>query len=169
MALPSFGWYLLSLPLYLTLFWVSALPWSPLLLIQRKKLFVEAKADGTDGYLLINIAMIFLVFSLMVTKLPHYTLPAFPFIALFFARRWMAAGLSPGLPIKLTVGFGVAFALIRRGCSFPWRWRTMPRPPRWDNWSGRPSLRQKSGQEQVPSPATHGSESDVAMPEGAIT
>ena len=33
-------------------------------------------------YLLLNGGVIFLVFTLMVTKLPHYTLPAFPFLAL---------------------------------------------------------------------------------------
>ena len=108
----SFGWYLLGLPLYLAIFWLSALPWSPLLVIWRRKLFVETKADGTDGYLFINAAIIFGVFSLMVTKLPHYTLPSFPFIALWFARRWITAGLSPGLPIKLSLGFGIGFALF---------------------------------------------------------
>ena len=108
----SFGWYLLLLPLYLAIFWLSALPWSPLLLIQRRKLFVGMQADRTDRYLILNSAVIFIVFSLMVTKLPHYTLPAFPFIALLFARRWVIAGLNPWLPIRLTVGFGIGFALF---------------------------------------------------------
>ena len=87
------GWYLLSLPLYLLLFWPSALPWSPLLVIHRKKLFTEWKMDLTDVYLALSAGIIFLVFSLMVTKLPHYTLPAFPLLALAFARRWESAGL----------------------------------------------------------------------------
>jgi len=108
----SFTGYLVSLPLYLLIFWLSALPWSLLLLIERKKLFAGVKIDEADRYLLTNVAIIFIVFSLMATKLPHYTLPAFPFIALFFARRWMMSGLSPWLPIKLTVGFGVVFAVI---------------------------------------------------------
>lgn len=107
----SIGWYILLLPLYLVLFWVSALPWSPLLVWEWKKIFRGVKPDGTDGYLYINTAAIFIVFTLMVTKLPHYTLPAFPFIALWFARRWVNAGLKPALPIKLTAGFGVGFAL----------------------------------------------------------
>jgi len=108
----TFGWYLLSLPLYLLLFWLSALPWSPLLVIQRKKLFTAWKLDRIDTYLLLNAGLIFLVFSLMVTKLPHYTLPAFPFLALVFARRWISSGLRAALPIKLAAGFGIALALL---------------------------------------------------------
>jgi 4-amino-4-deoxy-L-arabinose transferase-like glycosyltransferase len=108
----TFGWYLLSLPLYLLLFWLSALPWSPLLVLQCKKLFSAWKPDLTDSYLLLNAGLIFLVFSLMVTKLPHYTLPAFPFLALLFARRWQSVGLSTGCLTKLGWVTGIAFALL---------------------------------------------------------
>jgi len=108
----TFGWYLLSLPLYLLLFWLSALPWSPLLVSHRKKLFTAWKPDLTDAYLLLNAGLIFVVFTLMVTKLPHYTLPAFPFLALLFARRWRSSGLQLLLPIKLAAGFGIAVALL---------------------------------------------------------
>ncbi len=55
----------------------------------------------------------------MVTKLPHYTLPAFPFLALFFARRWTQAGLNPRLPLRLTGGIGVLLALIALA-GMPW-------------------------------------------------
>jgi len=90
----SFVWYLLGVPFYYTfLFCLSALPWSPLPLIHRKKLFTAWKPDLADAYLLLNAGLIFVVFSLMVTKLPHYTLPAFPFLALAFARRWELVGL----------------------------------------------------------------------------
>jgi len=108
----TFGWYLLSLPFYLLLFWPGTLPWSPLLVIRRKKLFTAWKPDRTDTYLLLNAALIFLVFSLMVTKLPHYTLPAFPFLALLFARRWISSGLNPALPIKLGSITGIVFAIL---------------------------------------------------------
>jgi len=108
----TLGWYLLSLPLYLMLFWLSALPWSPLLVVHRKKLFSAWKPDRTDIYLLWNAGIIFLVFSLMVTKLPHYTLPAFPFLALVFARRWISSGLRPALPIRLATGVGVVLVLL---------------------------------------------------------
>jgi len=108
----SFGWYLLSLPLYLLLFWVSALPWSPLLAIHRRKLFTAWKPDEVDTYLLVNAGVIFVIFSLMVTKLPHYTLPAFPFLALVFARRWKDAGLSLGRLTGLGWVTGAVLALL---------------------------------------------------------
>ena len=108
----SLGWYLLGVPLYLLTFWLSALPWSPLLLTHRKKLFASWKPDPSDTYLLLNAGLTFLVFSLMVTKLPHYTLPAFPFLALLFARRWTAAGLSPVLPTQLSGGLGILLAIL---------------------------------------------------------
>src|SRR4030095_3195939 len=43
-----------------------------------------------DNYLVIGIAIIFVVFTLVKTKLPHYTLPAFPLLALLLARRLAA-------------------------------------------------------------------------------
>jgi len=47
----------------------------------------------------------------MVTKLPHYTLPAFPLIALLFVRRWESSGLSAAPLIKLCWSTGFLFAL----------------------------------------------------------
>jgi 4-amino-4-deoxy-L-arabinose transferase-like glycosyltransferase len=108
----TFGWYLLGLPLYLLLFWLSALPWSPLLVLHRKKLFPAWKFDSIELYLVLHAGLIFLVFSLMVTKLPHYTLPAFPFLALLLAWRWKSVGLSPGTLTKLGWISGVALALL---------------------------------------------------------
>src|SRR5207247_2502652 len=35
----------------------------------------------------IGVAIIFIIFTLVRTKLPHYTLPAFPLLALLLARR----------------------------------------------------------------------------------
>ena len=50
-----------------------------------------------DTYLLSGIAIIFVIFTLVSTKLPHYTLPAFPLLALLLARHWSqgAAVSSP--------------------------------------------------------------------------
>jgi 4-amino-4-deoxy-L-arabinose transferase-like glycosyltransferase len=108
----TFGSYLLTLPLYFILFWLSALPWSPLLLLHRRRLFAGWKPDFLDAYLLLNAGLIFLVFSLMVTKLPSYTLPAFPLVALVFARRWFSAALPSTWPVRLAAGFGIMLALL---------------------------------------------------------
>ena len=53
----------------------------------------ESSAPGYSGilidtYLLSGIAIIFVIFTLVSTKLPHYTLPAFPLLALLLARHW---------------------------------------------------------------------------------
>ena len=106
------GSYLLFLPLYVVLFWLSALPWSPLLIVHRRKLFAGWKWDLTDSYLMLNAVLIFIVFTLMVTKLPHYTLPAFPFLALAFARRWEAVGLPKCTLIQMGWITGGALALL---------------------------------------------------------
>ena len=108
----SLGWYLLLLPLYFVTFWLSALPWSALVLHQQRRLFTWRQHDEIDVYLLLNAGIFFAVFSLMVTKLPHYTLPAFPFLALLFAKRWCASGLPPWVPIKVTLYGGIALAFV---------------------------------------------------------
>jgi 4-amino-4-deoxy-L-arabinose transferase-like glycosyltransferase len=106
------GAYLLTLPLYFLTFWLSALPWSPLAALHARRLVRAAPADWTDRYLLGNAALIFVVFSLVVTKLPHYTLPAFPVLALLFGRRWMAAGLAPRLPLRALIVVALSFSLL---------------------------------------------------------
>ena len=47
-----------------------------------------------DTYLLWGIAIIFVIFTLVSTKLPHYTLPAFPLLALLLARHWHQGAAS---------------------------------------------------------------------------
>jgi hypothetical protein len=46
------------------------------------------RRDEIDNYLIAGVAIIFIVFTLVKTKLPHYTLPAFPLLALLLARHW---------------------------------------------------------------------------------
>ena len=109
----TFGRYLLWLPFYFLTFWLGALPWSPLLVLRARALRLTGPPqDWTDCYLFANAALIFAVFTFMVTKLPHYTLPAFPFLALLFGRRWIAAGLTPALPSRILVVFALAFAVV---------------------------------------------------------
>jgi len=82
----SLGWYLLTLPLYLVTVFISFFPWSIKLPWLTKHL--RRQRDATDNYLLAGGAIIFLIFTLLKTKLPHYTLPAFPLLALLLARHW---------------------------------------------------------------------------------
>ncbi len=96
----SFGMYLLLLPFYFVTVFISFFPWSIKLPWLMGKLSVRKKAwitdpgysalDNIDKYLIAGAAIIFIIFSLVKTKLPHYTLPAFPLLALLLARRFAA-------------------------------------------------------------------------------
>jgi 4-amino-4-deoxy-L-arabinose transferase-like glycosyltransferase len=96
----SFGMYLLLLPFYFVTIFVSFFPWSIKLPWLIRQLWRQRKPGISnpgyrvvtiDKYLLTSIAVIFVIFTLVSTKLPHYTLPAFPLLALLLARRWQEA------------------------------------------------------------------------------
>ncbi|HEY4638384.1 MAG TPA: glycosyltransferase family 39 protein [Candidatus Udaeobacter sp.] len=93
----SLGIYVLLLPFYFVTVFISFFPWSIKLPWLIRKLWRNRKAgvdvagySGTllDTYLLSGIAVIFVIFTLVSTKLPHYTLPAFPLLSLLLARHW---------------------------------------------------------------------------------
>jgi 4-amino-4-deoxy-L-arabinose transferase-like glycosyltransferase len=88
----SLGVYLLTLPFYFVTVFVSFFPWSIRLPWLTRKLWRER--DTTDNYLIAGIAVIFFIFTLVKTKLPHYTLPAFPLMALLLARHWSSQGAA---------------------------------------------------------------------------
>jgi 4-amino-4-deoxy-L-arabinose transferase-like glycosyltransferase len=77
--------YLLTLPFYFGTLFISFFPWSIKLpsLVWR----LSRQRDQTDKYLLSGILIIFVVMSVIKTKLPHYTLTAFPLLALLLARH----------------------------------------------------------------------------------
>ncbi|HET9417888.1 MAG TPA: glycosyltransferase family 39 protein [Chthoniobacterales bacterium] len=81
----SLGIYLLLLPFYFITVFVSFFPWSIKLPRLARRLWNDR--DKIDNYLLAGVAIVFLIFSLISTKLPHYILPAFPLLSLLLARR----------------------------------------------------------------------------------
>ena len=89
----SLGIYLLLLPFYFVTIFASFFPWSIKLPALANKLW--RSRDKTcpehgrriDIYLVCGIAVIFIIFTLIKTKLPHYTLPAFPLLSLLLARH----------------------------------------------------------------------------------
>ncbi len=96
----SLGMYLVLLPFYFVTIFVSFFPWSIKLPWFFQQLWIQKKAGNADhgysrkqldNYLLTGIAIIFVIFTLVATKLPHYTLPAFPLLALLLARHWQRA------------------------------------------------------------------------------
>jgi 4-amino-4-deoxy-L-arabinose transferase-like glycosyltransferase len=84
----SLGVYLLLLPFFFATIFLSFFPWSLKLPWLVKRL--RAGRDKIDIYLLCGIAVVFVIFTFMTTKLLHYTLPAFPLLALLLARRLSA-------------------------------------------------------------------------------
>jgi 4-amino-4-deoxy-L-arabinose transferase-like glycosyltransferase len=99
----SAGMYLLLLPFYFVTVFVSFFPWSMKLPWLVRKLWRTRKTgvgeagysrNLIDTYLLAGIGIIFVIFTLIKTKLPHYTLPAFPLLALLLARHWQGAAVS---------------------------------------------------------------------------
>jgi len=93
----SFAMYVLLLPFYFVTLFISFVPWAIKLpwLIRNLWRNRQAAVDGPgysgsplDVYLLSGIAVVFVIFTLVSTKLPHYTLPAFPLLALLLARHW---------------------------------------------------------------------------------
>jgi 4-amino-4-deoxy-L-arabinose transferase-like glycosyltransferase len=93
----SVGMYALLLPFYFVTVFISFFPWSIKLPWLIRKLWRNRVAGVDvpgysgmliDTYLLSGIAIVFVIFTLVSTKLPHYTLPAFPLLALLLARHW---------------------------------------------------------------------------------
>jgi 4-amino-4-deoxy-L-arabinose transferase-like glycosyltransferase len=91
--------YILWLPFFFVTFFFSFFPWAFRVPKTLWNWWPSRGGDTFGWYLLVQAALVFLVFTLVRTKLPHYTLPAFPFIAIWLARavpdlkiwKWAAA------------------------------------------------------------------------------
>ena len=79
--------FLALAPLYFVTFFASFFPWSTRVPTALRRWWPKRRGDEFGWYLLVQVALVFAVFSLVRTKLPHYTLPAFPCLALWFARQ----------------------------------------------------------------------------------
>jgi 4-amino-4-deoxy-L-arabinose transferase-like glycosyltransferase len=79
--------FIALLPLYFVTFFVSFFPWSTRVLSALHRWWPERRRDDLGWYLLTQALLVFVVFSFVRTKLPHYTMPAFPCLALWLARQ----------------------------------------------------------------------------------
>ena len=122
----SLGAYLLLLPFYFVTVFISFFPWSIKLPWLVRKLWRERNARFAGGsygetryrgklidlYLLTGIAIVFIIFTFVSTKLPHYTLPAFPLLALLLARHWQPATAEGGRSLFAGIATTAACVLI---------------------------------------------------------
>jgi len=86
-GLPGF---VATFPLYFLTFFVSFFPWSTRVPAALGRWWPERQRDVLGWYLLAQALVVFVVFSCVRTKLPHYTLPAFPCLALWLALQLRA-------------------------------------------------------------------------------
>ncbi|HET9800714.1 MAG TPA: hypothetical protein VFP82_03420, partial [Chthoniobacterales bacterium] len=108
--------YLLLLPFYFITIFASFFPWSIRLPWLAQKLW--RARDKFDIYLLCGAGVVFVVFTLIKTKLPHYTLPAFPLLALLAARhikseRFLLSAATFAVCLYLALAFAAAPAAAR--------------------------------------------------------
>jgi 4-amino-4-deoxy-L-arabinose transferase-like glycosyltransferase len=105
--------YFLMLPLYFVTIWYSFFPWSIWLPRAVRDFCVRKRfRDPLDGYLAMGVLLVFGIFTLISTKLPHYTLPAFPFLALLLAR-WWEQGTSPWGSFRTTaISMAIGLAVL---------------------------------------------------------
>ena len=113
----SLGMYLLLLPFYFITVFISFFPWSIKLPWLAKDLWRHR--DSSDNYLLSGIAVVFIIFSLVKTKLPHYTLPAFPLLGLLLARHWQTAAASMRRSLFATSAVAIACVWIATALLIP--------------------------------------------------
>jgi hypothetical protein len=85
--------YFLTLPFYFGTVFISFFPWSIKLPALAKRLWHGR--DGVDKYLIAGTAIIFILMTVVKTKLPHYTLTAFPLLSLLLARHLFELPGSP--------------------------------------------------------------------------
>jgi len=102
--------YFATLPFYFLTVLVSFLPWSFYFSATWRRL--KTQRSSPDLYLLSGILLTFCLFTLARTKLPHYTLPAFPLIACA-----VAASIPQKRFLQLATGmtflnFAIAFLLF---------------------------------------------------------
>jgi 4-amino-4-deoxy-L-arabinose transferase-like glycosyltransferase len=79
--------FFLMMPFYFLTFFISFFPWSTRVPGSLRRWWRQPERDDPGWYLLTVAAFVFIVFSLVKTKLPHYTAPAFPVIALWLALQ----------------------------------------------------------------------------------
>jgi 4-amino-4-deoxy-L-arabinose transferase-like glycosyltransferase len=82
-------------PFFFLTFFLSFLPWAIWIPRAMRDWWPTRRADVFGWYLLVQAGVVFAVFTVVRTKLPHYTLPAFPCLALWLARGEQLGWVRP--------------------------------------------------------------------------
>lgn len=109
--------YVLTLPLYFLTFFLSAFPWSIRVPGALRRWWAARRQDDLGWYLLVQALVVFVVFSFVRTKLPHYTLPAFAGLALWLSLQW--ADEQAAASVWKTVAGMAALTLVLTLAVFP--------------------------------------------------
>lgn len=108
----KWGTYVATLPLYFLTVFLSFFPWSLRLVPLVRDLRARRASLGYDEkFLITGVLLVFAVFTLVRTKLPHYTLPAFPLLSLLLAAAVTRTAATPPLLRRLAFGMA-AFAFM---------------------------------------------------------
>src|SRR5258708_26107121 len=100
--------------LYLLLFWVPFWPGAPLAGMAAPAAW-RARREPGEQYLLAWLVPSWIVFELVLTKLPHYVLPLYPAIAILtvgalerrvLSRSWLRRGAPLGVVIPAPASGG---------------------------------------------------------------
>lgn len=102
--------YLLTLPYYFLMVWVLFFPWS--VYFPKAIQHLRRERRPADIYLICGILVTFVIFSLVRTKLPHYTLPAFPLIACAIAPMLAGVNMVRWAAVMVVLNLAVSFALF---------------------------------------------------------
>ena len=114
--------------LYFVLFWVTFWPGAALAGMAAPAIWRARREPGAQ-YLLAWLVPSWIVFELVMTKLPHYVLPMYPAIAILIAgalernvlsRGWLAKGAAWwfAIPLIASVGAIVAAIMLTRQPAF---------------------------------------------------
>jgi 4-amino-4-deoxy-L-arabinose transferase-like glycosyltransferase len=117
---------------YLALFWVTFWPAAPLALLAAPAVWVVRREPGTR-FLLAWIVPAWIVFEVVITKLPHYVLPLYPAIAILTAgaldggvlsrNRWLVRGTSGWFVVPVVLCLAaivIAMYIGRQFYPLPW-------------------------------------------------
>jgi hypothetical protein len=118
----SWNTYLAAMPFYFVTVFISFFPWS--IKLPRLAKHLWRNRDTIDKYLISGVLIVFVIMTLVKTKLPHYTLPAFPLLSLLLARHLLAVGTEK-FAKRAAIG-GVVGSMAASFIAFPLLSPTFP-------------------------------------------